>query len=143
MTSDLPIDIRTDETRYELEDPLEKLQAMLNKNNIDIESLDMRGTGQDIMFRGVEPKELQVIMGYVDGNPKQEIRSKHVKDLNDMFDKNLINADPNYIFRDDIITRNNISTIQRSNQTYARDRDLYIVPPPKDTQQKIFELLKK
>jgi len=143
MTTDLPIDINTGDPRYELEDPLEKLQAMLNRSNIDIESLDMRGNGKDIMYRGIEPKELQLITGYVDGNPEQTIKSGYVRDLNDKFDKDLVNANPNYIFRDDIRTRNNIATIQKSNQTFIRERDMYVVPPPKDTQQKIFELLQK
>ena len=141
-TTDLPTDITTGDTRYEMLEPLDKLQTMLNMKNVDIESLDERGTSQDAMFRGFEPRQLQLITGYVDNNPEMDIRSSQVKDLNDKFDKNLDNSNPNYIFRDDMRTRNNVNVIRTGNASYARERDLFVTPPPKDIQQKIFEMLR-
>jgi len=114
---------------------------MLNKRNIDIESLDVRGNHQNVMFNGFEPRQLQIITGFVDENPEQTIKSSQVRDLNDFFDKNLDTSNPNYIFRDDVRTRNNIGTIQTGIQSFVKDRDLFVVPPPQDTQTKIFELL--
>jgi len=142
-TSDLPTDIRTGDPRYELEQPLEHLQTMLNQRNVDVESMDLRGGHHDIMYRGFEPKQLQTMTGIINNNPEQAITSRGVKDLNDMFDKSMINANPNYIFRTDLQTRNNVRTIQTGNQSYARNRDMFVVPPPVDSQHKIFELLSK
>ena len=141
-TTDLPTDITTGDTRFEMLEPLDKLQTMLNMKNVDIESLDERGESQDTMFRGFEPRQLQLITGYVDNNPEMEIRTSQVKDLNDRFDKNLDNSNPNYIFRDDMRTRNNVNVIRTGNASYARERDLFVTPPPKDIQQRIFEMLK-
>jgi len=141
-TTDLPTDITTGDTRFEMLEPLDKLQTMLNMKNVDIESLDERGESQDAMFRGFEPRQLQLITGYVDNNPEMEIRTSQVKDLNDRFDKNLDNSNPNYIFRDDMRTRNNVNVIRTGNASYARERDLFVTPPPKDIQQRIFEMLK-
>lgn len=141
VTTDLPYDITTGDQRFELEEPLERLQSMLNVKNIDIESLDMRGESQDAMFRGFEPRELQKITGFVNNNPEMDIKTAQVRDLNDKFDKNLDNSDPNYIFRDDRRTRNNVNIIKMGNMSFSRERDMFVTPPPKDIQQKIFELL--
>jgi len=144
-TTDLPYDYRTGDPRYELEEPMERLQTMLNQKNVDIESLDIRGEGFDNqrhIFQGFESKELQIITGFVDGNPEQTIRSGAVRDLNDKFDKTLDNSDPNYIFRDDLRTRNNVGTIQTGNASFAKARDMLVTPPPIDVQQKIFDLLR-
>ena len=46
VTTDIPYDISTGDQRFELEEPLSKLQTMLNMQNVDIESLDVRGEGQ-------------------------------------------------------------------------------------------------
>lgn len=141
-TTDLPYDIRTGEPRYGLEDPLERLQTMLNKQNIDIDSLDKRGEGNDILFRGIEPKQLQLITGFVNEDPRYNIKSSNVRDLNDFFDKDLKTNNPNYIFRDDIRTRDNRNTVRTGIQNFAAERDFFVTPPAVDTQQKIFELLK-
>ena len=141
-TTDLPTDYASGDTLFDLEDPLSRLQTMLNQKNVDIDSLDLRGEGQDTLFRGFEPHQLRLITGVVDGNPEMDIKSNSVRDLNDKFDKNIDTSDPNYIFRSDVFTRNNVATIQRGNQAFAKDRDLYIVPPPVDSQNKMFELLK-
>ena len=142
-TTDLPTNFNTGSPFYELEDPLERLSTMMNKRNIDIESLDQRGIHQNVMFRGFEPRELQTITNFVDMNPKQNIMSSHVRDLNDLFNKDLDTSNPNYIFRDDVTTRNNIGTIQKGIQSFVKDRDLFVVPPSANTQQKILDLLKK
>jgi hypothetical protein len=145
-TSDLPTDIRTGLPRYELEEPLEHLQTMLNRRNVDIESLDIRGEGQDrtrmdVQFMGREPKELQIITGIVNGNPEMDIKSNSVRDLNEKFDFDMKNNNPNYIFRDDIQTRDNVNTIRQGNKSFAEARDMFVVPPAINTQQNIFELL--
>jgi len=142
VTTDLPYDITTGDQRFEEEEPLSKLQSMLNMKNIDIESLDVRGEGQDAMFKGFEPRQLQLITGIVDADPELDIRSSQVRDLNDRFDKNLDNSNPNYIFRDDVRTRNNVNTIRTGNAEFAKQRDLFVTPPPVDVQQKIFEMLR-
>lgn len=142
-TTDLPTDYLTGEPRYELEDPLERLQTMLNRANIDIESLDVRGPASDRVLAGVEDRELKHITSLVDANPEYEITSARVKDFNDYFDKDISTHDPNYIFRDDRTTRNNVNTIRRGIQSFVKDRDLYTVPPSADTQTRILELLKK
>lgn len=142
ITSDLPIDVSTGDISFGLDEPLQRLQVMLNERNIDIDSLDERGMHGDVLMRGYEPKQLQRITNFVDEDPELKIKSSQVKDLNDYFDKNLDNSDPNFIFRDDRITRNNVGIIQQGNASYVKDRDLYVVPPPPDVQQKIFELLR-
>lgn len=143
-TTDLPTDIRTGLPRYELENPLERLQTMLNSQNIDIESMDMRGQ----VHTEVEEKEMRVnelsfgrIEGIVDRNPQMTIPSNSVRDLNQRFDRTMVNSNPNYIFRDDIRSRDNVNTIRMGNASFAKARDLLVVPPPIDAQQKIFELL--
>ena len=141
-TTDIPINMITGDTQFGLLEPLDKLQTMLNMRNVDIESLDERGESQDTMFRGFEPRQLQLITGYVDNNPEMDIRSNQVRDLNDKFDKDLDNSNPNYIFRDDMRTRNNVNVVRTGNASYARERDLFVTPPPIDIQQKIFEMLR-
>ena len=64
--TDLPYNINTGNPYYELEDPLVRLQTNMNNENIDVESLDERGTSNDVMFRGREPAELQLITGYIE-----------------------------------------------------------------------------
>jgi hypothetical protein len=142
-TTDIPTNRMTGEIQYELEQPMDVLQNMLNKKNIDIDSLDMRGEGFDVMFRGYDSKELQVITGMVNSDPELDIKSSSVRDLNDRFDKNLDNSNPNYIFRGDVFSRNNRSLIQVGNSNFAKERDFLTTPPPIDTQQQIFELLSK
>lgn len=142
-TSDLPRNYLTGEPRYELEDPLERLQTMLNRENIDIESLDRRGPASDRVLAGTEDRELKYIKSLVDANPEYDITSARVNDLNDYFDKDISTNNPNYIFRDDRRTRNNVDTIRRGIQSFVKDRDLYVVPPSTDTQTQILELLKK
>jgi hypothetical protein len=142
ITTDLPYDVSSGDVSFDLDEPLSRLQTMLNMKNIDIESLDMRGEGQDAMFKGFEPRELQKITGFVNNNPEMDIKSAQVRDLNDKFDKNLDNSNPNYIFRDDLRTRNNVNIIKMGNMAFARERDMFVTPPPKDIQQKIFEMLK-
>lgn len=141
-TTDMPTNMITGDTQFGLLEPLDKLQTMLNMRNVDVESLDERGESQDAMFRGFEPRQLQLITGYVDNNPEMDIRSNQVRDLNDKFDKDLDNSNPNYIFRDDMRTRNNVNVVRTGNASYARERDLFVTPPPIDIQQKIFEMLK-
>lgn len=140
--TDVPISRLSGEIQYELQQPMDKLQNMLNDRNIDIESLDMRGEGHDVLFRGYEPRELQVITGIVNGDPQMGIKSASVRDLNDRFDKNMDTSNPNYIFRDDTRTRNNRDIIRNGNASFARERDFLTTPPPVDVQQQIFELLK-
>lgn len=142
MTTDLPTDIRTGEARYELEEPLQKLQSMLNMKNIDIESLDIRGEGQGIMFRK-QPKDLRMMIDITNKNPKYTIKSSGVRDLNQQFDKTMDNSNPNYIFRSDTKTKNNRNLVRTGISNFARERDFFTSPPPKDTQQKIFDLLQK
>ena len=141
--TDLPFDSRTGTPFYELDEPLEKLQVMLNKKNIDVETLDTRSGSNYASFIGYEPRELKLITSYVDSNPEQTINSGSVRDLNELFDKDLKTNNPNYIFRDDQITRNNINTIRQGNQSFAKERDLFVVPPPINAQQQIIDLLKK
>jgi hypothetical protein len=141
-TSDLPRNYLTGEPRYELEDPLERLQTMLNRENIDIESLDRRGPASDRVLAGTEDRELRYIKSLVDANPEYDITSARVNDLNDYFDKDISTNNPNYIFRDDRRTRNNVDTIRRGIQSFVKDRDLYVTPPATDTQTQILELLK-
>ena len=141
-TTDIPNDINTGEPRYELEEPLERLQSLLNQKNVDIESLDIRGEGQGIMFR-TKPKELRMMIDITNENPEYVIKSSGVRDLNDKFDKTLINSNPNYIFRNDMTTRNNRNLIKTGIRNFASERDFFVSPQPLDTQQKIFDLLKK
>lgn len=141
--ADLPFDINTGEIRYELEEPLEKLQVMLNKQNINIESLDRRSESQDIMYSGIDSKQLRLINSFIDVDPKQTIKSNSVRNLNDFFDKDLKNNNPNYIFRDDLYSHNNVNTIRQGNKSFAYHRDLLVTPPPIDTHTKILELLQK
>lgn len=143
VTSDLPTNIFSGDLSYELEQPLEKLQTMLNIRNVDIETLDERGVSQDVAFRGIESKQLQTITGLTDNNPEMKIRSNQVRDLNDKFDKELDNSNPNYIFRSDRFTHNNRDLIRRGNSAFAGERDFFTTPPPVNTQQKIFELLQE
>jgi hypothetical protein len=142
-TTDIPTSRLTGEIQYELEQPMDILQNMLNKKNIDIDSLDMRGAGFDVMFKGYEPRELQVITGMINNNPELNIKTSSVRDLNDKFDKNMDNSNPNYIFRGDVFSRNNRSLIQVGNANFAKERDFLTTPPAIDTQQQIFELLSK
>lgn len=141
-TTDLPNDINTGEPRYELEEPLERLQSMLNKKNIDIESLDIRGKGGGVMFRK-KPKELRLMTDITNENPQYTIKSSGVRNLNEQFDKTLVNSDPNYIFRNDIMTKNNRNLVRTGIKNFASERDFFITPPPIDTQKKIYDLLKK
>ena len=142
-TSDLPRNYITNEPRYELEDPLDRLQNMLNRENIDIESLDVRGPASDRVMAGTGNRQLEHITRLTDANPEFNITSARVNDLNDYFDKDISNNNPNYIFRDDRTTRNNINTIRTGIQSFVTDRDLFTTPPSKDTQSQILELLKK
>jgi len=142
-TTDIPTSRMTGEIQYELEQPLDRLQNMLNRKNIDIDSLDMRGEGHDVMFRGYDPRELQVITGIVNNDPELDIRSSSVRDLNDIFDKNMDNSNPNYIFRGDVFSRNNRNLIREGNANFGRERDFLTTPPAIDTQQQIFELLSR
>ena len=142
-TTDIPTSRMTGEIQYELEQPLDQLQNMLNRKNIDIDSLDMRGEGFDVMFRGYDARELQVITGFVNSDPELNIRSSSVRDLNDRFDKNMDNSNPNYIFRGDVFSRNNRSLMQVANANFAKERDFLTTPPAIDTQQQIFELLSR
>jgi hypothetical protein len=141
-TYDVPYDLTSGDPRFDLIEPLERLQTLLNEKNVDIESLDARTESMEQIIRGFEPMDLQKMIGMVDNQPEMTIPSSSVRDLNERFDKNLDNSNPNFIFRDDVITRNNINTIRNGNASFARSRDIYITPPPKDVQQKIFELLK-
>lgn len=142
-TYDVPYDLTSGDPRFDLIEPLERLQTMLNEKNIDIESLDARTESMEQIIRGFEPMDLQKMIGITDSDPELTIPSSAVRDLNERFDKDLDNSDPNFIFRDDMRTRNNINTIRTGNDSFARNRDLYVTPPPKDVQQKIFELLKQ
>jgi hypothetical protein len=47
-----------------------------------------------------------------------------------------------FIFDSDMQTRNNIRLIQESNKNYTSNRDMFIIPPPKDVQSRIYDLLK-
>ena len=60
---DLPININNGQPRYELEDPLDRLQTLLNENDIDIESLDIRDNEDSVMFKisGFRDNELKNI----------------------------------------------------------------------------------
>ena len=140
-TSDLPYDFNTGDRRYQLEEPLEHLQSMLNKKNVDIESLDIRGLSNDIQYNGIEPHELRLITGHVDADPEMKIRSSNVRNLNTRFDFDMTNDNPNYIFRDDVFTRNNVNTIRTGNASFAKARDLFVTPPPIDSSNKLFELV--
>jgi len=143
-TTDLPTNINTGDPFYEMTEPLDMLQAELTSKNVTIDSLDTRGVSLDtVMYNGYEPRELQKITSFINENPQNNIRSSQVKDLNDYFDKNLDTSNPNYIFRTDLQTRNNIRTIRNGIQSYVASRDMFVTPPPLDTQQKILELLKK
>ena len=140
-TTDLPWNVDAGEPMYNLEEPLEMLQTMLNQKNIDIESMDMRGAAHEDFEFGEEPRQLKLITQFTSQNPEMDIRSARVRDLNDKFDFEMDSSDPNWIFRDDLVTRSSVATIQRGNQSFAQARDQLITPPPIDTQQKIFELL--
>lgn len=141
-TTDIPTSRLSGQIQYELEQPMDRLQNMLNDKNIDIDSLDMRGEGHDVLFEGYEPRELQVITGIVDGDPEMDIKSSSVRDLNDRFDKNMDTSNPNYIFRGDVFSRNNRNLIRNGNVSFVKERDFLTTPPAIDTQQKIFELLR-
>jgi len=142
-TTDLPFDIRTGLPRYELSDPLEHLQTLLNEQNIDIESLDRRGLNEGIVSGGFEPHQLRAITALVDNDPTQGINSATVRNLNDTFDKDLETSNPNYIFRKDITTVNNRNLIREGNLQYSRERDFFVVPPAVDTNQQILDLLRE
>jgi len=142
---DLPIDIFTGMPRFELEEPLDRLQVLLNNKNIDIDNLDMRGDEDRINIEmGARPnKQLNIITNFVDADPDLRINSRAVRDLNEKFDKTLINSNPQFIFSTDLETRNNIQTIRSGISNFVKNRDIFVTPPPPDIQSKIFELLSK
>jgi len=145
ITSDLPEDVRTLSPYFALDDPLTKLQVMLNARNIDIDNLDERvdNTGLVSLKGYPEEKEQAAMRMAMNRNPTQTITSRGVRDLNDRFDVNLDNSNPAFIFKDNMRSGNNIRLIQTSNQTYTANRDMYTVPPPKDVQQRMLDLLSK
>ena len=145
ITSDLPEDVRTLSPYFALDDPLTKLQVMLNARNIDIDNLDERvdNTGLVSLKGYPEEKEQAAMRMAMSRNPTQTITSRGVRDLNDRFDVNLDNSNPAFIFKDNMRSGNNIRLIQTSNQTYTANRDMYTVPPPKDVQQRMLDLLSK
>jgi len=145
ITSDLPEDVRTLSPYFALDDPLTKLQVMLNARNIDIDNLDERvdNTGLVSLKGYPEEKEQAAMRMAMSRNPTQTITSRGVRDLNDRFDVNLDNSNPAFIFKDNMRSGNNIRLIQTSNQTYTTNRDMYTVPPPKDVQQRMLDLLSK
>jgi len=143
ITSDLPEDVRTLSPYFALDDPLTKLQVMLNERNIDVDNLDERVDNVGLVsLKGYpEEKEQAAMRMAIDRNPEQTITSRGVRDLNSRFDVNLDNSDPQFIFKDSARSGNNINLIQTSNQSYARNRDMFTVPPPKDVQQRMLDLL--
>ena len=145
ITSDLPEDVRTLSPYFALDDPLTKLQVMLNARNIDIDNLDERvdNTGLVSLKGYPEEKEQAAMRMAMNRNPTQTITSRGVRDLNDRFDVNLDNSNPAFIFKDNMRSGNNVRLIQTSNQTYTTNRDMYTVPPPKDVQQRMLDLLSK
>lgn len=142
---DLPKNIFSGDTRFELEEPLDRLQTLLNNKNIDVDNLDLRGDDDKttIEIGGFSDPELNIITNFVDADPELRIKSRDVRDLNEKFDKNLINNNPMFIFSTDLETRNNIQTIRTGINSFVTNRDMFITPPTPDIQQKIFELLSK
>lgn len=142
---DLPKDYFTGEPIFELEEPLERLNTMLMRQLPDqqISDLDDRSENLGVLFNRIKPAELQTITGFIDRDPKQRIKSSSVRDLNDKFDFNMDSSDPNFIFRGDLKTRNNVDLIRQGNLSFAKERDLFVVPPPKDIQQSILDILEK
>ena len=147
--ADLPIDFQTGRPIYALDDPLSRMQTRLNEQGIDIESLDERGDHVGERLSGIEPHQLELIRGYIDNDPQQRISSSSVRNLNDMFDKSLMppgliqtaesDGRPAFIFPGDMQSRNNVKLMQTANQSYARNRDMLVTPPPIDIQQQIFD----
>ena len=143
ITSDLPEDVRTLSPYFALDDPLTKLQVMLNERNIDVDNLDERVDNVGLVsLKGYpEEKEQAAMRMAVDKNPTQTITSRGVSDLNERFDVDLDNSNPQFIFKDNMRSGNNIRLLQASNQSYANNRDMFTIPPPKDVQQRMLDLL--
>ena len=143
ITSDLPEDVRTLSPYFALDDPLTKLQVMLNERNIDVDNLDERVDNVGLVsLKGYpEEKEQAAMRMAVSRNPTQTITSRGVRDLNDRFDVDLDNSNPQFIFKDNMRRGNNIRLLQASNQSYANNRDMFTIPPPKDVQQRMLDLL--
>lgn len=143
ITSDLPQDVRTLSPYFALDDPLTRLQVMLNEKNIDVDNLDERVDNHGLVSLKGYPEERQqaAMRAAVNRNPEQTITSRGVRDLNERFDVDLDNSNPQFIFKENLRSGNNVRLIQTSNQSYSHDRDLYAIPPPKDVQQQILNLL--
>ena len=145
ITSDLPEDERTLSPYFALNDPLTMLQVMLNERNIDVENLDERVDNHGLVsLKGYRRDHEQAAMeASIQRNPKQRITSQAVRDLNDRYHKTLANDNPQFIFSSDLKTGNNVHLLQESNQSFAKSRDMFVIPPPKDVQSRILDLLQQ
>jgi len=141
VTIDLPTNVDTLNPNFELNDPLEMLNTALDDTDFNIHELDDRTRGMQILLPRDDDRELSLLLDDINKNPKQRISSSNVRDLNDRFHKSLDNSNPMFILNGDMRTRTNIELIQRSNKSFAHDRDLYKIAPEKDIQQKILEKL--
>lgn len=141
ILTDLPFNSDTLNPAFEIEEPLQRLQTLLNRQNIDIDNLDDRVDNDMFVNKKESPHTLTSIKNDIESNPMQKLTSKNIGDLNDRYYASLDNSNPSFIFSTDFRTRNNIGLIRNSNQTYSIERDMYAIPPPVDIQQKIYELL--
>jgi len=142
ITTDLPINQETLDPNFDVSEPLQVLQTMLNRRNIDIDSLDDRGVHNEVLIRGRDPKELELMIGSINRNPQQSlITSRAVRTVNEKYYKSLYNSNPMFILPADMRTHNNVPNVRKSNQSFAFHRDIFAIPPPIDVQQRIFNLL--
>lgn len=138
MTTTLPED-NQGEPMFDIEDKLDTLQSMMIMDGINMDDLDSRTTQQNA---GMSKEEKAMVMDTAtDPDQNNVVGSKQVDEFNRRYDTNLEN-NPMFIFASDLDNMNFVNTIRQSNESYAKERDMFAVRPAVDTQQRIADSLR-
>ena len=138
MTTILPQDDIGDPD-FDIENKLDTLQSIMVMDGIDIGDLDRRTS--DGKAPVSKEEQAMLIDTAVDPDENDVVSSKQVDQFNRKYDVNL-ETNPEFIFASDLDNMNFVNTIRESNESYAKERDLFTVRPPVDTQQRIADSLR-
>ena len=136
MATELPQD-HNGEPDFTIKNKLDELQTLTAIDGKSIDDMDLRTTEKRTQERKALLKDT-----IKDPNENDVLSSKEVQDYNDKYEVDLDNSNPMFIFPENRKNMNYVNMIRQSNDSYARERDLFAVRPPIDAQQQILDRLK-
>lgn len=130
MTTDLPSDNNGD-ILFGIEDKMEQLSNFMTLNDLEIDEKDLR--------KKIRNSELNALIDnqIVDVN-ENDINlpdTLQVENFINKIEPDMGTTDPEFIFPEDEKNMNYVNVIKQSNQSFQKERDRFLIPPPPDLQQ--------